>query len=144
VPLSADTSVRFAALGAGSSQPGLAALCERLRAPNSHRELALLCVRLQQRIAAASALDGAGLLDLLDAADALRRPERFERLLCACTARGAAPDTASLLREAVAAAAAVALPRERMAQLNGPGIATALRAARLEQLERFQSERRRS
>ncbi|MGA2363892.1 MAG: multifunctional CCA tRNA nucleotidyl transferase/2'3'-cyclic phosphodiesterase/2'nucleotidase/phosphatase [Steroidobacteraceae bacterium] len=144
VPLSGDTSVRFAALGAGSAEAGLAALCERLRAPNPHRELALLCLRLQQRIAAASALDGAGLLELLESADAVRRPERFERLLCACRARGTAPDTASLLRAAVAAAAAVALPRERMAQLNGPAIAAALRAARTEQLTRLQSERRRS
>jgi len=144
VPLSADTSVRFAALGAGSAQVGLVALCERLRAPNPHRELALLCVRLQHRIAAAHALDGAGLLELLESADALRRPERFERLLCACGARGTAPETASVLRAAVAAAAAVALPRERMAQLNGPAIAAALRAARTEQLTRLQSERRRS
>jgi tRNA nucleotidyltransferase (CCA-adding enzyme) len=144
VPLSADASVRFAALGAGSSEPGLAALCERLRAPNPQRELALLCVRLQHRIAAASALDGTGLLELLESADALRRPERFERLLCACRARGTAPDTASLLRAAVAAAAEVALARERMAQLTGPDIAAALRAARIERLTSLQSERRRS
>jgi hypothetical protein len=81
---------------------------------------------------------------LLQSADASRRPERFERLLYACRARGTTTDTASLLRAAAAAAAEVTLAREHMAQLNGPGIAAALRAARIERLVRLQSERRRS
>ena len=54
-------------------------------------ELALLCARLRQRLAAAaSTLDAADLLDLLEEADALRRPERFERLLLSAAARQAA------------------------------------------------------
>ena len=119
-------------------------MCQRLRAPNPYRELALLCVRLKDRIADASLLHAAGLLELLESADALRRTERFERLLCACSARGAASATVGLLRAAAAAAAAVALPRKLMAQLSGPGIAAALRSARIERLTQLQSERRRS
>jgi tRNA nucleotidyltransferase (CCA-adding enzyme) len=144
VTLSIDGTARFAALSAGSAEPALTILCERLRAPNPYRELALLCVRLKDRIAQASALDGAGLLELLESADAMRRPERFERLLCACSARGAPSATASLLRAAALTAAEVALPQDRMAQLSGPGIAAALRSARIERLARLQSERRRS
>ena len=88
--LTNDASVRFAALVAGSGLPEIESLCKRLRAPARFSELALLCARLQQRLSAASTLDAADLLDLLDEADALRRPERFERLLLSAAARGPA------------------------------------------------------
>ena len=87
------------------------------------------------------------LLDLLEAADALRRPERFERLLLAWAARGCPPDTLALLRSASQSAAAAALDRAQMQPLAGPAIAAALRnerLARLRQLPQIQSERRRS
>jgi tRNA nucleotidyltransferase (CCA-adding enzyme) len=140
--LSNDASIRFAALVAGSGIPEIESLCKRLRAPARFSELALLCARLRQHLAAASTLDAADLLDLLDEADALRRPERFERLLLSAAARGpAVPRTASgtanpfdRLRSAAAAAAAVTLDPERMRALEGPEIAAALRAARVERL----------
>jgi tRNA nucleotidyltransferase (CCA-adding enzyme) len=140
--LTDDGSVRFAALVAGSGLSEIESLCKRLRAPARYTELALLCARLRQRLAGASTLDAADLLDLLDEADALRRPERFERLLLSAAARAPAVpktaiDTASpfdRLRSAAAAAAAVTLAPERMRALAGPEIAAALRAARIERL----------
>jgi tRNA nucleotidyltransferase (CCA-adding enzyme) len=140
--LTDDGSVRFAALVAGSGLSEIESLCKRLRAPARYSELALLCARLRQRLAGASTLDAADLLDLLDEADALRRPERFERLLLSAAARAPAVpktaiDTASpfdRLRSAAAAAAAVTLAPERMRALAGPEIAAALRAARIERL----------
>ena len=140
--LANDGSVRFAALVAGSGLPEIHSLCQRLRAPARFSELALLCARLRQHLAAASTLDAADLLDLLDEADALRRPERFERLLLSAAARApAVPRTATgaanpfdRLRSAAAAAAAVTLPAARMRALAGPEIAAALRAARVERL----------
>jgi len=145
VTLSREGNVRFAALAGGSSESAVEALCERLRAPNPYRELALMCARLKDRIEAANTLDDAGLLELLDSADALRRPERFERLLRACAARGGGMLTAEeLLRAATAVAAEVTLEPEHMAGLRGSGIAAALRRARIERLARLQRERRRS
>jgi tRNA nucleotidyltransferase (CCA-adding enzyme) len=140
--LSNDASVRFAVLVAGSGLSEIESLCKRLRTPARFSELALLCARLRQRLAGASTLDAADLLDLLDEADALRRSERFERLLLSAAARGAVvPGTENSaaspfdrLRAAATAAAAVTLEPARMRTLAGPEIAAALRAARIERL----------
>jgi tRNA nucleotidyltransferase (CCA-adding enzyme) len=144
-----EGSVRFAALLAGTALEKITVLCERLRVPNDYRELALLTVRLQPRIAHGGALDAAATLELLEAADALRRPDRFQLLLRAALARselddGARTARATALAAALAAAAAVVLPRDLLAQLNGPAIAAAYRSARLQRLELLQSDPRRS
>ncbi|MFI4869850.1 MAG: multifunctional CCA tRNA nucleotidyl transferase/2'3'-cyclic phosphodiesterase/2'nucleotidase/phosphatase [Steroidobacterales bacterium] len=143
--ISAEPLVRFAALLADMAPEKIKTLCERLRVPNDYRELALLSARLHQRIADAAALDAAGVLDLLEAADAFRRPDRFARLLRATQARSGADDTLhAALAVALVTAAGVTLPPEQLAQLQGIAIAAAYRAARLERLAALQSERRRS
>jgi len=63
-----------------------AALAGRLRVPNDCRELARLTARFHGTVHRASELRPATILDLLLAADALRRPERLEWLLRACAA----------------------------------------------------------
>jgi tRNA nucleotidyltransferase (CCA-adding enzyme) len=141
----AEPSVRFAALLAATAPDAIKALCERLRVPNEFRELALLTARLHRQIAAAASLDAAGVLDLLEAADGFRRPERFQALLQATQARSGADDSVhAALAFALVTAAGVTLPREQLAQLKGIAIAAAYRAARLQRLEALQSERRRS
>src|SRR5665213_3006396 len=142
--LTPDGSVRFAALMAGTAVPMIEALCERLRVPNPYRELALLCARVKDRIRDAAGGDAADLLDLLESGDAFRRPERFDRLLLACSARASAPAAQSLLQDAAAVARGVSLASELMQGLQGAQIAAALRAARIERIARLQSERRRS
>jgi tRNA nucleotidyltransferase (CCA-adding enzyme) len=143
--LGVDPSLRFAALLTDTPLEAITALCERLRVPGDYRELALLAARLHQRIANATALDAAGVLDLLEAADAFRRPERFELLLRAAQARAGADDSvAATLAVALVTATGVTLPREQIAQLKGIAIAGAYRAARIERLQQLQSERRRS
>ena len=103
--LSADTRVRFAALmhdvgkgttpkdelprHAGHEARGAAMIekfCERLRAPNEYRDLAmpvarhhLLCHRLAE-------LRPSTVLELLESLDAFRRPERVEMFALACEA----------------------------------------------------------
>jgi tRNA nucleotidyltransferase (CCA-adding enzyme) len=147
VALSPEGSVRFAALLADTPAAAISTLCERLRVPNDYRELALLSARLQQRSAqrgtldASRTLDAAATLELLEAADALRRPERFQLLLSALQARGALDDRVrSELSAALAAVATAApLPGE-LAQLKGPGIAAAYRAARLQRLQELQRQ----
>jgi len=145
--LSNDASVRFAALLGGNPINAIETLCDRLRMPGRFSELATLCARLQEGMARAAQLDAAGLLELLEAGDALRRPERFERLLLSCEARGTPPQALSLLRAAAEASSRVTLDPERMQALAGPAIAAALRAARIRQLAglpQVQSVRRRS
>jgi tRNA nucleotidyltransferase (CCA-adding enzyme) len=145
--LSADESVRFAALAAGSPLAAIVTLCQRLRVPSRFSELATLSARWHERLAQADALDAPAMLDLLEAVDALRRPERFERLLQSCAARGTAAATLTLLRVAAASAAAAAIEPERMRSMPGPAIASALRElriTRLAALPQLQSMRRRS
>ena len=145
VRISADPSVRFAALLADMAPEKIRALCERLRVPNDYRELALLTARLQQRIANAAALDAAGVLELLEAADAFRRPDRFALLLRATQAQSGADDTLhAAIAVALVTAAGVTLPPEQLEQLKGIAIAAAYRAARIERLQQLQSESRRS
>jgi tRNA nucleotidyltransferase (CCA-adding enzyme) len=67
-----------------------AALCERLRVPNECRDLALLAARYHGDIHRAAELRPSTLVTLLEETDALRRPERFRRLLevCQCDFNG--------------------------------------------------------
>lgn len=76
---------RFALVAsrAGSSE-ATRAVCERLKAPNECRDLALLAQRHGDTVKNAPGLRAAGLLGLLEACDALRRPERFDELLAVC------------------------------------------------------------
>jgi tRNA nucleotidyltransferase (CCA-adding enzyme) len=145
VRLGAEPSMRFAALLADTAPENIKTLCERLRVPNDYRELALLTARLHRRIAAAATLDAAGVLDLLEAADAFRRPDRFQLMLRATQARSGADDSLhATLAVALVTAAGVTISPEQLAQLKGIAIAAAYRNARLERLAALQSERRRS
>jgi tRNA nucleotidyltransferase (CCA-adding enzyme) len=103
--LSADTRMRFAALthdlgkGAtpkeewpqhiGHEERGAKLariLCERLRAPNDYRDLAVLVARHHMHCHTAAELRAGTLLDTLEALDVFRRPERLEPFLLACEA----------------------------------------------------------
>ena len=103
--LSADTDVRFAVLlhdlGKGTTpqaewprhlrheQRGVQLVeqvCQRLRAPRRHSELARAVCLYHTLCHRALELRGKTLLKLLTATDALRRPDRFEAFLLACEA----------------------------------------------------------
>jgi len=157
--LSSDTTVRFAALvhdvgkaltprdqwpghiGHEASGANLIEkMGERLRVPNEHRELAVLVARHHARVHRVGAQRPGTILELLEMTDAFRRGERFERFLLACEAdaRGRGPELraapypqAAQLRSARAAAGAVRLPPEVLANEQGPIIAERLRAARI-------------
>ena len=120
--------------------PLIEAVCTRLRIPNAYRELAVLTARYHAQVHRAEALRPGTVLQLLEATDALRRPERFEDLLRACEAdaRGRAGlqstpyPQADHMRRARAAAAAVVLGSEERRGLSGPAIGEKIRARRLE------------
>jgi len=136
-----SSAVRWATLLGGLAATDIEALCERLRTPTEHRELALLTARLEREFA--SALDPASspeqLLSLLEQADAFRRPERFARWLEVLAARRrgaevAAQATTALLARlstAAAAAAAVQLSADELRAHRGPQLGAAMRARRL-------------
>jgi tRNA nucleotidyltransferase (CCA-adding enzyme) len=83
--------VRFAALARALDPYAIDAIAGRLRLPASVRDLALLAARHGNAILDAEELAPEAILDLLNAADVWRRPERFEELLRAAVAgeRGA-------------------------------------------------------
>jgi tRNA nucleotidyltransferase (CCA-adding enzyme) len=122
------------------------ALCDRLRAPNRFRDLGRLAARLHGLVHRADELRPATVLDVIEQADAIRRPERFEELLLACEAdyrgRGGFGDRpypqADWFRQALAATAAVdvaALARGTRADLL-PATVHQARVAAIRQLER--------
>ena len=142
---SAGTPVRWAALLAGLDAAPIGALCDRLRAPNEYRELALLTARLQAHLRSSARPfqqligEPGEVMTLLELADAFRRPERFALWLEVMELRAAAAgapaaDTvaaAQRLRSALAAAGAVKLPESELRALQGPAIAAHLRTLRL-------------
>ena len=138
--LGADASVRFAALLGSLSVESIELLCTRLRVPGPYRELAVLCARLGPQLADAADLPAEAVLDLLEQADAIRRPERFEALLSAVKARVQATSgkrsewpAGVRLRQALNLISAVRV--EPDTTRRGPEIATWLRAERLRALK---------
>ena len=137
----------------GRSLPLIRALCDRLRAPNDCRELALLVAAEHGNIHRCQQLDAAATLRLLMRCDALRQPQRFELALLACQADAqgrtgfeqAPYPQAPHLRTALAAAqtvqggAVVAALTEKLAQYDSKpsaeSIAQAIAAARVVAIE---------
>lgn len=89
--------------------------CQRWRVPNEYRELAVSVARYHGYVHRALELRPGTLLDVLEALDAFRRPERLEAFLAACEAdfrgrpgyEGRPYPQAEILRRALAAARAV-------------------------------------
>ena len=126
----------------GRSVALLRALAGRLRVPNDCRELAEVVAREHGNVHRSTTLGATALLRLLERCDALRQPQRFERVLlaCECDARGRAGHAdspyapAPRLRAALAAALAVdtaSIAADAAAHgASGPRIGEAVRAAR--------------
>ncbi|HMI36147.1 MAG TPA: multifunctional CCA tRNA nucleotidyl transferase/2'3'-cyclic phosphodiesterase/2'nucleotidase/phosphatase [Steroidobacteraceae bacterium] len=141
----AATPLRWAALLSGLPVSDIEALCTRLRVPTEHRQLALLAARLRASLrgdgspAEQSAAGPEWLLDLLELADAFRRPERFSQWLEVLSARtrAAGHDTAAAarlvarLRASQHAAARVQLSEADLKERRGPEIGALLRSRRL-------------
>ncbi len=99
----APSAVRFAVLTWGLAPEPIEALCDRIRAPNQERELAVTASRCKPLLSAQTPQQ---LLDLLKRGDAIRRRDRFEQLLQA--ARLAQPDLKlDVARKALDAAVSV-------------------------------------
>ena len=126
----------------GHEQLGVSAieaLCARLRVPQEFRELSILASRYHTHVHRGLELRATTILELLEASDAFRRPERFADFLevCECDARGrlglqdqSYPQRARI-KSAWAAARAVTWDERERAGLEGPQIGERLRALRL-------------
>jgi tRNA nucleotidyltransferase (CCA-adding enzyme) len=99
---SGSVAARFALLTWPLDEAQVDALCDRLRAPNEVRELALTACRCRNKLASATP---EALLDLLKTADAFRRPERFAELLQVARLAERGVDTARIERALRAAVA---------------------------------------
>ena len=108
-------------------------LCGRLRTPREVRELADLALRLADRVALSADLDARGLVALLDAADAWRRPDRFEALLQVSGTADGAPQ--ARLRAALAVTRTLDLAAVTAGTRPGPAVGDAIRAARVAAVE---------
>ena len=139
---------------------GADAVSDRLRAPLECRDAARLAVGWHHAIAHAQKLAPAGWLDLLVAADALRRPERLDTLAFAAAAHSAAagigepdaPASVALLHEALSVVRSVdaaAIARDALSRVpdargarRGDTVAAALRDARIDALREWQANGR--
>jgi tRNA nucleotidyltransferase (CCA-adding enzyme) len=129
----APVEVRFAALVRTLDPYAIGALAERLKVPAAVRDLALLATRHANAIVDAAALPAESILELFNAADAWRRPERFAQLLRASLAAERETDASlSRLRRSHAAAAALDAGALAKATPKGEAIRERVNAARLE------------
>lgn len=78
-----DSIVRFAVLCHVLTVDAVKALCERYRIPIEYRDVALLMVRFAKTASDIKKLSAAKIVDLLQALDAFRRTQRFEKFLLA-------------------------------------------------------------
>lgn len=166
--LSTDTQVRFAVLthdlGKGETpssewphhyhhgEQGVAlilGLCERLRIPNSYRDLAVQVARYHNHAHRARELRPGTLLKLLNSIDAFRRPRRFEQFLLACEADARGRTglenqpylQANLLRSAFQAAMAVTAQPLVAAGFRGEAIAQELQQRRIKAIKQALTRR---
>jgi tRNA nucleotidyltransferase (CCA-adding enzyme) len=122
-------------------------LCDRLKVPNTHRELAILTARYHTLVHRALELRPETVLTLLENCDALRRPERFAELLLACeadargrTGREDAPyPQVGYLRRMLTAAAGVTLTESERGDLEGVEIGAEIRRRRLAAIAAFKA-----
>jgi tRNA nucleotidyltransferase (CCA-adding enzyme) len=118
----------------------LAALCEHLKIPADHRQLAEAVCREHLNVHRIDELRDATVLELIQRCDGFRRPERIAQmaLACECDKRGRLgfedsdyPQRATLLRLHAAALAVNARDLAAVG-LSGPAVGEALKKARIE------------
>ncbi|KAF1707430.1 multifunctional CCA addition/repair protein [Pseudoxanthomonas sacheonensis] len=126
----------------GHEQAGIAplkALCERLKVPAAHRELAVMACREHLNVHRLNELRDATVLELLTRCDAFRKPERIAQLALVCETdkRGrlgsedADYPQGRELQRLHAAALAVNARDLTETPLTGPEVGLALKKARL-------------
>ena len=115
-------------------------LCERLKLPAEHRELAVLCSREHLNVHRLDELKPATVHDLIARCDGFRKPRRIDQLATVCEAdkrgrtglSGLPYPQADTLRRLHAAAVAVRSDDIAAQGISGPAFGEALRKARIQ------------
>ncbi|HSB49390.1 MAG TPA: multifunctional CCA tRNA nucleotidyl transferase/2'3'-cyclic phosphodiesterase/2'nucleotidase/phosphatase [Burkholderiales bacterium] len=138
----ASLPARFAALARALYPLAVESLATRLKVPADCRELALLAARHANTVLDAAELDAESVLELFNAVDAWRRPERFAELSAAAFAgESDAAQAQARLERARAAAAAVKAGAIAQASKNTTDIRANVDAARLEAVRKALADR---
>jgi tRNA nucleotidyltransferase (CCA-adding enzyme) len=124
-------------------------LCERLKVPAEHRELAIMACREHLNVHRLFELRDATVFELLSRCDAFRKPERIAQLALVCEAdkrgRGGMADSeypqGRELQRLHAAALAVGARDIDSTNLSGPAIGEALKQARIVAIARSRATR---
>lgn len=111
---------------------------KRMRLPKAFKQLATLIAKYHTHVHRAAELKASTMLEVIEASDAYRRPERFEKLLqaCECDARGRTgyEDTpypqADLFRQALVASKEIAM-QELVEKFERDVLPDKIRAARI-------------
>jgi tRNA nucleotidyltransferase (CCA-adding enzyme) len=138
----ATLPARFAALARALDPLAVESLAGRLKAPADCRELALLAARHANTVVDAAELDAESVLELFNAVDAWRRPERFAELAAAAFA--GEPDAGAAkarLERARATAAAVRAGEIAQASKDTTAIRANVDAARLQAIRKALADR---
>ena len=125
-------------------------VCTRLKAPGQHRDLALKVCEYHTHCHRALELRGKTLLKLLNATDALRRPDRFEAFLLACEADARGREgleqrdypQADYLRHALYIAQEVTAAQFAGQGIEGKALGEAIMAERVRRLDAVRNEAR--
>jgi len=136
--LDAPLEIRFAALVRMLDPYAVDRLAERLKLPTAVRDLALLAARHANTIVDAEDLPAELILELFNATDVWRRPERFEQLLQAAVAGEPDTDTSiQRLRHAYEAATRVDAGAVAKDTRKGEAIRERVNAARLDAIRKM-------
>jgi tRNA nucleotidyltransferase (CCA-adding enzyme) len=140
--LTHDPLVRFATLAMQMNSDAVIEIANRYRLPNDYRELGAMAADFGHAIHEADTLDAEMIMDLLEATDALRRPERLQQLLLACEADARARgeqksyESGRILNQALESAMAVNAKDLTERGLSGAELGEALRLQRVTAIAR--------
>lgn len=137
--VSEDTQVRFAVLLHVISKEELQELSTRYRLPSDYKDLALLVIKHQDAYCQANLLNPEAVLDLLQATDAFRRKDRFEKFLLACEISFNDKSNATWLKKCFQAATTVDIKNVVNEGCAGPEIAKRIKQLRVEAIQKLKS-----
>jgi tRNA nucleotidyltransferase (CCA-adding enzyme) len=132
-----DAEIRFAVLCHGLSETQAKTLCQRIRVPGNYAELAMLVAKHQQTFQRALQLSTEDLLTLLQATDAFRREQRFQKFLATVEIIDESTKQSAWVAKAWAAAKTVD-PQQFVDQgAKGQQIADLIRAERIDYINKL-------
>jgi tRNA nucleotidyltransferase (CCA-adding enzyme) len=139
VAMASPASVRFAVLFTPDQASVARAVSTHWKAPTSYTELCRLSVTECPAVATVDDADSA--FALIRRCDALRRPERFTRMLESCAARGVAANRIERLQQAAMRAGQVSTAPLLAQGLQGVALGAALDRARRDAIGELWPER---